>query len=225
MNFLQGLSRPLRLTGVVLIGVALVAVVIGGITALNGGENSDQAAAPSSTAGGGAPSPAPTTAPSSAEPPASSPAPPPPSSEVAPPGQPTDTAAPGGPGGAPGQPGGTSGTPGQNQGGTAADQTAGKWVPVRVYNNSTIHGLAARAADDLKANGWNVVESGNYPYGVIPTTTVYYTPGTDEETAARSMAVAFGMKVEPRFEGIRDASPGVIVIVTNDYKGSQVKGS
>ncbi|NIH78259.1 LytR C-terminal domain-containing protein [Amycolatopsis viridis] len=221
MNFPQGLSRPLRLAGVVLIGVALVAVVIGGITALNGGGDSDQTAAPSSTAGRGTPSPEPTTVPSSTEPPPSSPAPSP-SPEVSPPGQPTDTPAPGGPGGAPGQPGGT---PGQNQGGTAADQTAAKWVPVRVYNNSTIHGLAARAAEDLTANGWNVVESGNYPYGIIPTTTAYYTPGTDEETAARSLAVAFGMKVEPRFEGIRDASPGVIVIVTNDYKGSQVKGS
>ncbi|WP_460429196.1 LytR C-terminal domain-containing protein, partial [Amycolatopsis endophytica] len=123
-------------------------------------------------------------------------------------------------------PGGTAGGPGQGQdGGVPADAAAAQWVPVRVYNNSTIHGLAARAADELKANGWNVVEVGNYPSGIIPTTTAYYTPGTDEETAARALATAFGMKVEPRFQGIEDASPGVIVIVTNDYQGSQVKGS
>ncbi|GHF02426.1 hypothetical protein GCM10017786_39690 [Amycolatopsis deserti] len=223
MNFLQGLSRPLRLAGVVLIGVALVAVVIGGITALNGDGDNGQTAAPSPTATGGTTAPTETTGASPTETTPSVPASP--TSETPPPGQPTDTATPGGPGGTATQPGGTTGAPGAGDGGVPADQTAAKWVPVRVYNNSTIHGLAARAADELRANGWNVVEVGNYPQGIIPTTTVYYTPGTDEETAARSLAAAFGMKVEPRFEGIQDASPGVIVIVTNDYKGSQVKGS
>jgi hypothetical protein len=58
-----------------------------------------------------------------------------------------------------------------------------------VYNNSTIKGLAAKAADDLRADGWNVTEVGNYPYGVIRTTSVYYRPGTEEEAAARAIAV------------------------------------
>jgi hypothetical protein len=106
-----------------------------------------------------------------------------------------------------------------------ADQAAAKWVPVRVYNNSTISGLAARAAADLRADGWNVAEISNYPYGIIPTTTAFYTPGTDEETAAKAIASWFNMKAEPRFEGIQDASPGVIVIVTNDYQGLRAKGS
>lgn len=221
MNFLQGLSRPLRLAGVVLIGVALVAVVIGGITALNGGGNNGQTAAPSPTATGETSAPTETTGASPTEPAPSAPASPTETPAPAP-GQPTGTAAAGAPGGTATQPGST---PAPGAGGAAADQTAAKWVPVRIYNNSTIHGLAARAADELRANGWNVVEVGNYPYGVIATTTAYYTPGTDEETAARSLAAAFGMKVEPRFDGIQNASPGVIVIVTNDYKGSQAKGS
>ncbi|MDQ0378866.1 LytR C-terminal domain-containing protein [Amycolatopsis thermophila] len=224
MNFLQGLSRPLRLAGVVLIGVALVAVVIGGITALdNTGENGNTAAPPPATTGETA-APTETTGVSPTEPaPPSGPAAPPTGTPA--PGQPTGTAEPGGPGGTATQPGGTPGAPGGPGGGVPADQAAAKWVPVRVYNNSTIHGLAARAADELRANGWNVVKVDNYSQGVIPTTTVYYTPGTDEETAARALADAFGMKVEPRFPGIQDASPGVIVIVTNDYQGSQVKGS
>ena len=98
-------------------------------------------------------------------------------------------------------------------------------MPVRVYNNSTITGLAAKAAADFRAAGWNVVSVDNYPYGVIPTTTAYYTPGTDEETAAKALATEFGMKAEPRFDGIKNSSPGVIVIVTNDYQGLRNKGS
>jgi hypothetical protein len=98
-----------------------------------------------------------------------------------------------------------------------------KSTPVRVYNNSTIKGLAARAAADLKADGWQVAEVGNYSAGTIPTTTVYFRPGTDEESAARAIAADFGMRVEARFAGIKDAEEGVIVIVTNDYGASKGK--
>jgi hypothetical protein len=89
---------------------------------------------------------------------------------------------------------------------------------VRVYNNSTIRGLAARAASDFSAAGWTVVEVGNYPWGIIPTSTVYYQEGTDQQAGAESIAAEFGMRVEPRFSGIAQASPGIIVIVTNDYR-------
>ena len=89
---------------------------------------------------------------------------------------------------------------------------------VRVYNNSTIRGLAARAARDLSAAGWTVVEVGNYPWGIIPTTTVYYQEGTDERAGAEAIASEFGMRAEPRFPGIANASPGIIVIVTNNYR-------
>jgi hypothetical protein len=92
---------------------------------------------------------------------------------------------------------------------------------VRVYNNSTIHGLAARAARDLAAAGWTVVEVGNYPWGTIPTTTVYYQEGTPEQAAAEEIGAQFGMRVEPRFAGIARAKPGLIIIVTRDYLGRQ----
>jgi hypothetical protein len=100
-----------------------------------------------------------------------------------------------------------------------------KSVPVRVLNNSTIKGLAAKAKNDLMSDGWNVTSTGNYSAGIIPTTTVYYRPGTEEEAAARAIGAAFGMRVEARFDGIKDATAGVIVIVTNDYgdKGSDGK--
>jgi hypothetical protein len=88
---------------------------------------------------------------------------------------------------------------------------------VRVYNNSTIRGLAARAARDLSAAGWTVVEVGNYARGTIPTTTAYYQEGTSQRSDAEALGNQFKMRVEPRFSGIANASPGLIVIVTNDY--------
>ncbi len=88
---------------------------------------------------------------------------------------------------------------------------------VRIYNNSTIRGLAARASGDLSAAGWTVVEVGNFARGMIPTTTAYYQEGTNERADAEAIAAQFGMRAEPRFPGISSAGPGVIVIVTNDY--------
>ena len=97
-------------------------------------------------------------------------------------------------------------------------------MTVRVFNNSTIKGLADRAAEDFRGSGWNVNEVGNYSQGIIPTTTAFYRPGTDEEAAAKQLAQEFGIKAEPRFEGIQSASPGVIVIVTKEYQSGH-KGS
>lgn len=107
---------------------------------------------------------------------------------------------------------------GQNQQ-VAARAAATKSAPVRVYNNSTIKGLASRAAAELRADGFKVVSVGNYPDGVIPTTTVYYRPGTGEQATAQAVAQQIGAKCEPRFPGLQKASPGVIVIVTQDYHG------
>lgn len=88
---------------------------------------------------------------------------------------------------------------------------------VRVYNNSTVHGLAARAAHDLTAAGWTVVEVGNYARSTILTTTVYYQEGTDQQASAQALGAQFRMRVEPRFPGIVNSGPGLIVIVTSDY--------
>ncbi|MGW4215361.1 LytR C-terminal domain-containing protein [Lentzea sp. NPDC004789] len=92
-------------------------------------------------------------------------------------------------------------------------------APVRVYNNSTITGLASKASDEVRANGWTVAETGNYSQGTIPTTTVYFRPGTDEEASARELGAVLRARVEPRFDGIQHAAPGIILIVTNDYQG------
>lgn len=193
-----GRPRPLRLAGLALVAVALVAAAAGLITVIIDGDDDGTAAPPPSTSatstgqpesppsatptGPSAASSAPT---SSATPPAASP-----STSAASPAPPPPPAPP--------------------------PATA---LPVRVYNNSTITGLAARAASDFRGAGWRVEEVGNYPGGIIPTSTVYFRPGTDEEAAARTLGNRFDLRIEPRFPGIDQASPGLIVIVTNDYGG------
>ncbi|KAA5829514.1 LytR C-terminal domain-containing protein [Saccharopolyspora hirsuta] len=112
--------------------------------------------------------------------------------------------------------------PGQHQQRPDAPNGSGEQaeaVTVRVYNNSTISGLAHRAAEDFRRAGYDVPEVGNYSAGLIPTTTVYFRPGTPEESQAKDLAARFGARVEPRFDGIQDATPGLIAIITNDYKG------
>lgn len=112
---------------------------------------------------------------------------------------------------------GGSGGPGAGSGGTGAAQDVR--MPLRVYNNSTITGLAARGASDFESNGWTVTTIGGYN-GRIPVSTVYYREGTAEKDAADFLANAFGLRAQPRFEGIQDASDGVIVILTKDYQGA-----
>jgi hypothetical protein len=92
-------------------------------------------------------------------------------------------------------------------------------VGVRVYNNSFIKDLAAQAAQDFRDDGFNVVQVGNYSQGNIPTSTVYFSPAPGEKQVATELGKDFGMRVLPRFPGIAFASPGVIVIVTMDFKG------
>jgi hypothetical protein len=190
-------ARPGRVAGLALLGIAAVALVIGVISLFgsNGdGQADDGDRPPPSSETSETSGPAdPTDTPPETPPETSPTGPAPPTTTTAPPGGTTTT----------------SPTPGPE-----------KSVPVRIYNNSTIKGLAAEAAEDLAAAGWTVAEVGNYSAGRIPTTTVYYTPGTAEEAAARALGEEFGMRVEDRFEGIRDANPGVIVIVTNDYRSA-----
>lgn len=207
----RGTSRPMRAGGLLLLGVAAVAAVIGTASAItdDGDQQGlrppeDPGTSVTETNGVGDPT---TTKPT----PSSEPSEPSPSSEApasSEPATPPSSSAPAG---------GTGSGEGAGDGGGKGD--AVKSISVRVYNNSNIKGLANRAAEDLRADGWNVVETGNYSDGVIYTTTAYYTPGTGEKSAAEAIGAEFGMRVEPRFDGIKDSSPGVIVIVTRDYSG------
>ncbi|EHR52984.1 hypothetical protein SacmaDRAFT_4810 [Saccharomonospora marina XMU15] len=201
MSIFDGLSRPVRAAGLGLLAVAVVAAVIGGVTLVVGDDD------PGETAGEATSQAQPTPTGASPDSPSQSPAP---SSEGESTGKPSAPATSSSPTAAP--PGGG------DKGGD--DEASTRDIPVRVYNNSTVHGLASRAGDDLRSAGWKVVETGNYSGGIIPTTTVYYREGTDEKAAATVLASQFGIRAEPRFRGIADSSPGLIVIVTRDYDGA-----
>ena len=60
-----------------------------------------------------------------------------------------------------------------------------------MLNNTTRAHLAARAADQFRAGGWQVVKVGNFT-GTIPSTTVYFTPGSGAEQPRR-----FGPHLSP----------------------------
>ena len=209
---------PLRVGGLALLGVGAVAAIVGIGSLVSGGGGSSTAAAPTTSA-------ASTTEPgagAATTTPAASGVPVPsfgatPTNAIAAPGAGGDgtagTGAGGGAAGGSGSGSGSGGGTGSGNGGAALVK-----APVRVYNNSTITGLAGRAADDFRSNGWAVEAVANYPFGTIPTSTVYYRPGTSEQSAAEAMGKAFGLRVAPRFTGLDDASPGLITIVTNDYQ-------
>lgn len=92
-----------------------------------------------------------------------------------------------------------------------------KQVPVRVFNNSKISGLAERASNDFRADGWTIIESGNHLEPIIPTTTAFFRPGTDEELAAKALAEKFNLTAAPRIPGVAQYGPSVVVIVERDY--------
>ncbi|GEL22565.1 hypothetical protein PSU4_15190 [Pseudonocardia sulfidoxydans NBRC 16205] len=214
-------GSPLRIGGFALIGVGIVAGVIGlATTALgngNGAGETDNAAAPTSATAPAEPGPGATPTDGSVPLPSFGPT----GNIGAPP-----TTEPGAGGAAAGGAGGVGGTGGAGgaggigsgslaEGGVSPDTLK---APVRVYNNSNISGLAERARTDFESAGWNVTEARNYSEGIIPTSTVYYRPGTAEQGAADALARQFGMRSEPRFSGIEDATPGIIVIVTKDFQ-------
>ncbi|MFD0207198.1 MULTISPECIES: LytR C-terminal domain-containing protein [Saccharothrix] len=205
-----GPAHPARAAGYALLGVAVIALVIGLVSLFTGGTDDDPPAAqstPPSTTTSGTSETSDGSQTPSGEPTA-------PSSEMSPPAGTT-----------------TAPTTSADPGGTTTTETPPPPVsttpklPVRIYNNSTTQGLAARASGDVEQAGWQVAERGNYSQGTIWTTTVYFRPGTDEEASARELARVLNARVEPRFDGIQSAQPGIIVIVTNDYKGPSGKVS
>jgi LytR cell envelope-related transcriptional attenuator len=190
--------RPIRLAGFVLVGVAVVAVGLGVFALTSNGASPQTQGRPPVTGSSSTQPPTTTATPRPTRTTTTKPRPTT-TTTTAPSGQ-TTTVVP------PPQP--TTGAP-------SLKQTIG----VRVYNNSFIKDLAAKAAQDFRDDGFNVVQVGNYSQGNIPTSTVYFSPAPGEQQVATELGKDFGMRVLPRFSGIAFASPGVIVIVTDDFKG------
>lgn len=228
-----------KLGGFALLGVGALAIVLGVATTFSGGSDNiaqeSQSPAPptsvelpppgtpesakppaeSQPVAPPPPSPSATRSPSS-PPPAGGSGPPPPDAEQSPERPGRESPAPG----VPGQPVPEQPRPGDGQAGRAPQgKGTVERIELRVYNNSKIRGLAHRAADDFRRAGYTVTEIGNYSDGRIPATTLYYRPGTPERAQAETVAERFGARIKPRFDGIKDASPGVIAIITKDYDG------
>ncbi|MGE3285199.1 MAG: LytR C-terminal domain-containing protein [Pseudonocardia sp.] len=198
----SGGSSALRIGGLALVGVAVVAALGGLFTLATGGDTAgDQTLASASSAAPVEPAPVepPPVDPSAAPSPLPAPLP-------APAPVPAPTTAPAEEPIAPYTP---ESTPG--------DTVTPVKAPLRVYNNSRISGLAEQAAADFRAAGWQVTAVGNYSSGVIPTSTVYYQPGS--EAAAESLAREFGMRAKPGFGGLQFGGDNLVVIVTREYGG------
>ncbi|MBJ7358126.1 LytR C-terminal domain-containing protein [Nocardioides sp.] len=74
-------------------------------------------------------------------------------------------------------------------------------VPVEVYNNSGITGLAGRVATRTSKIGWQVVGSDNW-YGTVDATTVYYPKRL--KAAAKQLALDLGIRrTAPAVEPMR----------------------
>lgn len=89
-------------------------------------------------------------------------------------------------------------------------------VPVLVYNNSLIQGLAKRAAGEFRAAGFDVTYVGSYPYSNLPTTTAFYTTPAEQQIA-NQLAQRFHMQVQPEGPAFATYPPGVLVILTKDF--------
>ena len=87
---------------------------------------------------------------------------------------------------------------------------------VTVLNNSRRPGLAARVADEVRARGWPIRQTGNFR-GRVAVTTAYYAPG--QRGAAEQLARAFGQvqRVAPRFAGLPGS--GLTLVVTRTWSG------
>ena len=131
--------------------------------------------------------------------------------DAADPGEPD---APGAPG-ADGQPADQPGDQGQVPSGSVPGVTT---VPVQIYNNSTVTGLAGRTGEQLRESGFAVGEVANMPSnrGVVPESTAFYGNGAGEREAAQAIAQQLGIAAQPRPADMAGDAPGVIVIVTQD---------
>ncbi|HMT49793.1 LytR C-terminal domain-containing protein [Dietzia sp. UBA5065] len=144
-------------------------------------------------------------------------------SQAQPQGQPAGSGQPGeGPAGQDSQAApGASGQEGQAQpsaGAQSGSVPAVTSVPVLIFNNSNVTGLAARTGEALRETGFAVGDVANLPsnQGVVAESTAYYGTGPGEQQAAEAIAAQLGITARPRPAELAGQAPGVIVIVTQD---------
>ena len=101
--------------------------------------------------------------------------------------------------------------------GSSAGTVDPKSIPLVVLNNTTISGLAKRAAQRFEDGGWTVTSSGNLTNNII-STCAYYDPDTrGAKAAAMALQAQFPTikRVEPKFSQL--PSGPVVVVLTPGY--------
>jgi cytoskeletal protein RodZ len=176
---------------VLLVLVVVVAVVLG-VTTLIGGRDPKSAAIAGFETPTATDTPAPTR---TGEPKSSASGSPSDTASAEPSGEPTDQA---------------SDSPSSDSTGSQVQQDA----PVVVLNGTKTSGLAAKAAQSLRADGWTIARTDNYRDGQIPTTVFYATP--DLEATAEKIARQLGGVHVQENAAIGDS---ITVVLGNDYSG------
>ncbi|MCV7409761.1 hypothetical protein AWC05_24155 [Mycobacterium florentinum] len=96
---------------------------------------------------------------------------------------------------------------------SASPKPAATDAEVHVFNISGKEGVAGRAADQLKAGGFKVVDVGNLSLPEVTVTTVYFTDADGEHATADAVGKNLGAPVETRIPALSGEPPGVIVLV------------
>jgi hypothetical protein len=92
-----------------------------------------------------------------------------------------------------------------------------KSVPLIVLNNSTVTGLAARAAQQFEQGGWTVTNYDNLQNDIISTCAYYDPSAPNARAAAKALHRQFpGIdRVKPKFPEL--PSGPIVVVLTGDY--------
>jgi hypothetical protein len=96
---------------------------------------------------------------------------------------------------------------------TTAAPSVDKAIPVGVYNNSDVSGLAAETAGQLEADGWTVAETGGWTEVALAKTTVYFGPTADEEAAAEAISTLLGARTAPKLADMPGPEGAIVVVV------------
>jgi hypothetical protein len=115
---------------------------------------------------------------------------------------------------------GTQGSAAPSASSSAPPTDAVKSVPLVVYNDTAIQGLAHDAAQRFEQGGWTVSQFDNLPSGIsdIISTCAYYEPGDPSaKAAAEALAKQYPtiQRTKPKFGGLGDGP--VVVVLTPDY--------
>lgn len=114
---------------------------------------------------------------------------------------------------------GAEGSPGGQQPAPAGGPAVTE-VPVQIFNNSNVTGLAGRTGEALRETGFAVGDVANLPSnrGVVSESVAFYGNAPGEQQAAEAIAGQLGIVAKPRPADFAADAPGVLVIVTQDLE-------